>query len=110
MSTSTTTTTVTWVTPAAQQPPGQPEINYAPDYDNWRARVTRRLAEGNLPSKVPEGFPTQLTGPTVWEGATLANTYDWTYVLNVEQLAEVDRAVAHFQCPSFAVYWEDPYL
>ncbi|CCF38092.1 TfdA family Taurine catabolism dioxygenase TauD [Colletotrichum higginsianum] len=97
MSTTTTTSTVTWVTPAAKQPPGQPEINYAPDYDKWQARVARRLSQGNLHTKLPDGFPSQLTGPMVWEGETLAETYDWTYVLNAEQLAEVDRAVAHFQ-------------
>lgn len=92
------TTTVTWVTPAAQPPPGQPDINYAPNYDNWQARAARRLAAGNLPSKVPEGFPAQLTGDVVWQGANLAESYDWTYVLNAKQLAEIDRAVAHFKC------------
>ncbi|KAH7375491.1 TfdA family taurine catabolism dioxygenase TauD [Plectosphaerella cucumerina] len=94
---STTTTTVTWVTPAAEKPPGQPDINYAPDYDKWQQRVARRIAEGNLPTKVPDGFPTELTGPTVWEGSTLAETYDLTYVLNADQLAEIDQAVAHFK-------------
>lgn len=98
-----TTTTVTWVTPAAAPPPGQPDINYAPDYDNWQARASRRVAEGNLPSELPEGFPEQLTGNTVWDGATLSERYDWTYVLNDEQLAEIDRAVAHFQCKSMCV-------
>ncbi|UPL03021.1 hypothetical protein LCI18_013955 [Fusarium solani-melongenae] len=97
MSTTSTTSTVTWVTPAACSPPGQPEINYAPDYDNWQARVKRRLAEGNLPGRVPEGFPERLIGDVVWDGATLAETYDWTYVLNDEQLAEIDQAVAHFK-------------
>lgn len=96
-------TTVTWVTPAAQPPPGQPDINYAPDYDKWQARAARRLAEGGLPTKVPEGFPEQLTGDVVWEGATLAETYDWTYVLSEEQLAEIDQAVAHFTC-----WWSVP--
>ncbi|CAH0022212.1 unnamed protein product [Clonostachys rhizophaga] len=76
------TTTITWVTPAAQPPPGQLEINYAPNYDNWQAHAARCLATGNFPSK----------------GATLAQSYDWTYVLNTEQLAEIDRAVAHFKC------------
>jgi len=99
MSTITTTTsTVTWVTPAARAPPGQPEINYTPEYANWQARKNRRLAEGGLPKKVPEGFPDRLTGDVAWEGATLAETYDWTFVLNAEQLAEIDQAVAHFRC------------
>jgi hypothetical protein len=47
---------------------------------------------------VPEGFPDQLQGDMVWEGDTLAETYDWTYVLSEEQLAEIDEAVKHFQC------------
>ncbi|KAJ3549656.1 hypothetical protein NM208_g396 [Fusarium decemcellulare] len=68
----------------------------APSIVTW-SRVKRRLAEGNLPTKVPEGFPEQLKGDVVWDGATLAETYDWTYVLNDEQLAEIDRAVAHFK-------------
>lgn len=92
------TTTVTWVTPAARPPPGQPNIKYAPDYDNWQARAAHRLATENLPAEVPEGFPKELTGPTVWEGSSLAESYDWTYVLTGEQLVEIDRAVAHFQC------------
>lgn len=91
-------TTITSVTPAAQPPAGQPDISYSPDYDKWQARAARRLAAGNLPSEVPEGFPKALTGALVWDGATLAQTYDWTYVLNAAQLAEIDQALAHFQC------------
>ncbi|KAF4963073.1 hypothetical protein FSARC_8875 [Fusarium sarcochroum] len=97
MSTASASGAVTWVTPAARPPPGQPDINYAPDYSNWRARVKTRLAEGNLPTEVPEGFPKQLGGDAAWDGATLAETYDWTYVLSDGQLSEVDQAVAHFK-------------
>ncbi|KAL2846479.1 hypothetical protein BJX68DRAFT_256390 [Aspergillus pseudodeflectus] len=91
------TATVTWVTPPAKAPPRQPDISYAPDYDKWQARAARRVAAGGLPDKVPEGFPEQLTGDLVWEGETLAETYDWTYVLNEKQLAEIDAALAHFK-------------
>ena len=96
--TTTITDTVTWVTPAARPPPGQPDISYAPDHENWQARVKRRLSEGGLPTTLPAGFPEQLTGAAVWDGATLAEKYDWTFVLNDEQLAEIDRAVAYFRC------------
>ncbi|ORY61788.1 TfdA family taurine catabolism dioxygenase TauD [Pseudomassariella vexata] len=92
-----TTQTVTFVTPKAPAPPGQPDIEYAPDYDKWQARAARRLAAGNLPTSVPDGFPEQLTGNMVWEGQTIAETYDWTYVLSDDQLAEIDRAVEHFK-------------
>ncbi|KAI1659459.1 Clavaminate synthase-like protein [Daldinia decipiens] len=91
------TTTVTFVTPKAPAPPGQPDISYAPDYDKWQARAARRLKEGNLPTTLPEGFPVQLKGDLVWEGETVADTYDWTYVLSDEQLDEIDRAVDHFK-------------
>lgn len=89
---------VTWVTPAARPPPGQTDIKYTPDYDNWQTRAARRLVEGNLPSEVPDGFPKQLTGNTVWEGETLAETYDWTYVLSPGQLTKINQAVTHFKC------------
>ncbi|KAI1490998.1 TfdA family taurine catabolism dioxygenase TauD [Biscogniauxia mediterranea] len=91
------TTTVTLVTPAAPRPPGQPDISYAPDYDKWQARVARRLAAGNLPKSLPEGFPSKLSGDLVWEGQSIADEYDWTYVLSEDQLAEIDRAVEHFK-------------
>ena len=94
------TETVTWVTPAAQLPPGQPEINYAPNFDNWQARAARRLAQGNLPSEVPKGFPDQLAGPMVWEGSTLREHHDWTYVLNTEQLVEIDKYLRVNGCSS----------
>lgn len=87
-----------YVTPAPLPPPGQPDITYPPDYDKWQARAQRRIAAGGLPTRVPEGFPDQLTGNMVWEGETLAETYDWTYVLSPDQLAEIDNAVAHFKC------------
>lgn len=85
-------------TPKAVAPPGQPDISYAPDYDKYQARAARRLQSGNLPTTLPEGFPEQLNGDLVWEGNTLAETYDWTYVLSKDQLAEIDRAVGHFKC------------
>ncbi|KAK8082353.1 TfdA family Taurine catabolism dioxygenase TauD [Apiospora saccharicola] len=93
----TTTTTVTDTTPAAPAPPGQPGIAYAPDYQKWQARAAQRLASETLPTTLPEGFPSQLDGDLVWEGDKLAETYDWTYVLNEDQLAEIDRATQHFE-------------
>ncbi|KXJ85894.1 TfdA family taurine catabolism dioxygenase TauD [Microdochium bolleyi] len=86
------------VTPAALPPPGQPDIAYAPDRAKWEARTARRLAQGGLRTTLPEGFPKQLQGELVWDGATLTQEYDWTYVLNKEQLAEVDAALEHFKC------------
>lgn len=87
-------------TPKAVAPPGQPDISYAPDYDKYQARAARRVQGENLPNTLPEGFPEQLKGDLVWEGSTLAETYDWTYVLKEDQLAEIDEAVKHFKCQS----------
>ncbi|KAF3764193.1 hypothetical protein M406DRAFT_62540 [Cryphonectria parasitica EP155] len=86
-----------FLTPTAAAPPGQPDIQYAPDYEKYQARGARRLQTEKLPTSVPEGFPDQLTGDMVWEGETLAETYDWTYVLKEDQLAEIDEAVQHFK-------------
>lgn len=85
-------------TPVAVAPPGQPDIQYAPDYDRYQARGVRRMQTEQLPTSVPEPFPDQLEGSMVWEGETLAQTYDWTYVLGEDQLAEIDEAVRHFKC------------
>lgn len=85
-------------TPTAPAPPGQPDISYAPDYDKYQARAARRVKTERLPTTVPEGFPAQLKSDMVWEGDTLAETYDWTYVLSEEQLAEIDAAVKYFKC------------
>lgn len=84
-------------TPVAKAPPGQPDIQYAPDYAKYQARAARRVQTENLPNSVPEGFPDQLEGYMVWEGETIAQTYDWTYVLNEDQLAEIDEAVKQFK-------------
>ncbi|KAI0126129.1 TfdA family taurine catabolism dioxygenase TauD [Xylariales sp. AK1849] len=91
------TSTVTFVTPAAPAPPGQPDISYAPDVTKWQARAARRVKAGGLPTSVPKGFPEALSGDLVWEGDTLAEKYDWTYTLNNDQLDEIDRAVRHFK-------------
>lgn len=85
-------------TPKAVAPPGQPDISYAPDYDKYQARAARRVQSENLPTTLPDGFPEQLKSDLVWEGNTLADTYDWTYVLSEDQLAEIDQAVGHFKC------------
>jgi hypothetical protein len=85
---------------AALGPPGQPDIAYAPDFQKYQARSVRRVQSEELPSGVPEGFPAELKGDLVWEGETVGETYDWTFVLSEQQLAEVDDALKHFQCKS----------
>lgn len=90
---------------AVLTPAAQPDIQYAPDIEKWHQRTAKRLREENdrLQKTLPEGFPAQLQGSLVWEGKTVGQSYDWTYVLNEEQLAEIDDAVRHFKCKSEAV-------
>ena len=87
-------------TPAALRPgpPGQPDITYAPDFEKYQTRVATRLSKGGLASTLPVGFPEELRGDLVWEGETLPETYDWTFVLNEEQLGEIEKALTHFKC------------
>jgi hypothetical protein len=85
-------------TPAAQPPPGQPDISYHPDWNKYQTRVARRTQTDNLTKTLPEGFPKELKGDLVWEGESLAQKYDWTYVFSTDQLAEIDNAVTHFKC------------
>lgn len=77
--------------------PVQPDIQYAPDYQKFQARTARRVQEPGLPKSLPEGLPQKFTSDMVWEGATLANEYNWTYALTTEQLDELDAALAHFR-------------
>lgn len=85
----------------------QPDIQYAPDFQKYQARVARRAAEPGLPKTLPEGLPAQFKNDLVWEGETLADEYDWTYVLTPEQLDELDVALAHFKCESDAMHLQD---
>ncbi|KAK2053334.1 TfdA family taurine catabolism dioxygenase TauD [Colletotrichum caudatum] len=77
--------------------PVQPDIQYAPNYQKFQARVARRIQEPGLPKTLPEGLPAELKNDMVWNGATLASEYDWTYILTPDQLDELDAALAHFK-------------
>jgi hypothetical protein len=90
-------------TPAAQPPPGQPDISYHPDWQKYQARVARRTQNKDLPKSLPAGFPKELKGDLVWEGASLAQKYDWTFVFSSDQLVEIDNAVIHFKCKLLAL-------
>lgn len=83
---------------AAVQILRQPDIEYAPNYDNYISRVKRRQENENLAKSLPEGFPAKLESDLVWDGRNLAETYDWNYVLTESDIAEIDQALRHFQC------------
>lgn len=85
---------------AAIQVPRQPDISYAPDYDNYLSRIKRRQESEKLENTLPDGFPTKLESNLVWDGRNLAKTYDWNYVLTESDIAEIDAALRHFKCES----------
>jgi hypothetical protein len=85
-------------TPAAQPPPGQPDISYHPDWHKYQARIIRRTQSETLSKVLPDGYPQELKGDLVWEGESLAQKYNWSYVFSADQLAEIDNAVIHFKC------------
>ncbi|CAH0053902.1 unnamed protein product [Clonostachys solani] len=78
-------------------PPGQPDIQYAPNFQKWQARASSRVKNENLKKTLPDGFPTQLKGNLVWDGDSVAKSYDWVYQLSTDELKEIDTAVAHFK-------------
>ena len=94
-----TTTVVQEVQPLVLAGPlGQPDIGYTPDHDKYLARTQRRLAIGQLDTSLPEGFPAKLESKLVWDGNTLAEQYDWNYVLTATDVDEIEAALRHFKC------------
>ncbi|TEA20261.1 Taurine hydroxylase-like protein SAT17 [Colletotrichum sidae] len=83
--------------PIRTGPPGQPDIDYTPNHDNYLARIKRRQEQEKLENTLPEGFPQKLDSELVWDGNTLADTYDWNYVLTDADKKEVDEALQHFK-------------
>ncbi|RJE25472.1 Taurine catabolism dioxygenase TauD, partial [Aspergillus sclerotialis] len=75
----------------------QPDIQYHPDYEKYRARTERRKMTEDLSQTLPPGFPAHLSSPLVWEGKDIEGRDDWIYHLSEEQLDEVDAALKHFQ-------------
>ena len=79
-------------------PTQQPDIEYVPNVEKWRARTQRRLKTEKLSRELPPGFPKKLISDLVWEGDQLKDAYDWTYELNDDELNEIEHALVHFQC------------
>ncbi|KAH0847179.1 hypothetical protein AYO21_02566 [Fonsecaea monophora] len=77
----------------------QPDIQYSPDFHKYEARVKRRLeTEKTLATKtLPAGFPRRLQSDFVWDGASIAKDFDWTFVLKPEHIKELEHALAHFK-------------
>ncbi|KAL7811937.1 hypothetical protein V8C26DRAFT_407627 [Trichoderma gracile] len=93
---------------AAVQAPRQPDISYAPDYENYLDRVKRRQETEKLDNSLPDGFPAKLESDLVWDGRNLADTYDWNYVLTESDIAEVDQALRHFKSLNLGLGYVTP--
>lgn len=89
--------------PVLAGPVGQPDISYAPILDIYEKRTKKRLEDEKLDKSLPEGFPTKLESDLVWDGTTLAETYDWNYVLTQDNIAEIDEALKHFKCKFLSI-------
>ena len=77
----------------------QPDIYYTPDLDKYQARQKARLQiEAVKHASLPPAFPQRLISDLAWEGDRLADTYDWTYVLNGNEVQELEDALVHFRC------------
>lgn len=77
----------------------QPDISYHPDEAKYRARTAQRLSQDpTLPqAALPDGFPSKVEGPIVWEGKDWNNEDQWVYKLSPADLQEIDDALAHFR-------------
>jgi hypothetical protein len=76
----------------------QPDIHYTPDLANYEARVKRRRETEILATKLPVGFPLQLTSDLVWDGASIGDSFDWNFVFTASHIDELEVALAHFKC------------
>ncbi|KAG6918013.1 hypothetical protein DXG01_016865 [Tephrocybe rancida] len=65
----------------------QPDIEYHPDEAKYRARSSRLLTENpdRVNVSLPDGFPSRVEGPIVWEGKDWTNEDQWVYRLNLNK-------------------------
>ncbi|TFK22445.1 Clavaminate synthase-like protein [Coprinopsis marcescibilis] len=77
----------------------QPDIEYHPNEEKWRARTARRLAENPALPKtpLPKGYPHVLDSPLVWEGKDWKDESQWSFDLTAVHLKEIDGALEHFK-------------
>lgn len=78
--------------------PVQPDIQYHPEYEKYKARSLRRKETETLPTTLPDGFPLELKSPLVWEGKDIEKQDDWLYHLSNAELDEIEAALQHFKC------------
>lgn len=71
-------------------------LAYEIDEAAFRRRSEARLAAGGLPTSVPPGWPTKLTGPLVWGKEDFNDESGFVYLLEDGDKAEILDALAFF--------------
>lgn len=78
-------------------PASYAKIGYAADEVAYGKRVQASLTAGNLPSEVPVGWPTQLSGPLAWDRGDFPDENEYVYYLTEEDKLEISNALKTFK-------------
>lgn len=73
------------------------DIEYEVDEAKYRARSTARVKAGGLPTSVPDGWPTKLSGPLVWTSNSFPSEDEYVYHLTPSDKTEILAALAFFK-------------
>jgi hypothetical protein len=79
------------------QIPLQPDIGYWPDYQKYRDREQRRHREEELDTVLRPGLPSKIDSLAAWESSLGEKPEKWLFHLSLEDIREIDEAVAGFQ-------------
>lgn len=66
-------------------------------YSKLQTQCNTALLSGKS-SNLPAGFPNVLDSQMSWLGGTYSNESSYAVVLDAEDLAELNNALAHFKC------------
>jgi len=74
------------------------DTSYEPSLKLWEADTKAYQKPATLElDPLPEGFPDQTDGPTLWNGKELVNQPEkWLHQFTAEEIADVQQAAAHF--------------
>ncbi|KAL3471566.1 hypothetical protein BJX99DRAFT_250348 [Aspergillus californicus] len=81
----------------ANSPAIYAKIGYEVEEMAYRKRVQASLAAGKLATKVPAGWPTQLSGPLVWKRGDFSDENEYVYHLTDEDKLEISNALKVFK-------------
>ena len=89
------------VTPpgGGQAPPAQTyaDITYEVDEERYLRRQEAVLKTPGLPTSVPEGWPTLLEGPLVWDSNSFPDEREYVYYLTDGDKVEIQAALGFFK-------------